>query len=200
MRTFRRRKSREPFFWVRNAFETVIATPAGEGSLPLANSKVSNVDQLAIGAVTFTGIDERYTARRILWPVAMVQRATPSDKWTRPWVIIVKTSTSALTNLVNESFLSVVSGGSTNIPAAMDVLQIQLWSMMTVAGSASFTVGAEFREVRDFDVKVSRRLEADECIAALSGCAHEGLAAGNTITTTIDWSVSTLYSRTLRRR
>lgn len=207
MRSFRRRsRSKEPLFWVRNVFSNTLTIGGGVGTTHMQSSTVQNVDQLAVGAVTFSGIDESYTARRIRWPVFMslTQTSMATAHRVIPWICLVKTSTSALTNLVGESLLSIMQGGSTNIPSALDVMAFEGWNWETNAGTTDpgFVFGPEFRLWNQFDVKVARRLQADECVAALSGIANiDGpTPAGSSIQVSIDWVVSTLYSRALRRR
>lgn len=204
MRTFRRRSARrkEPVFWTRNAFTNAVVVDTAMNGLTIDNSTIQNVDQLATGGVTFTGIDERYTVRRIKMSVNGINSATSNGGGNviGTWSVIVKTSTSALAALIGEKLSSVLSGGSTKIPSAMDVLWEGQWLYSTLAGQFGFTTGLLFYEPRDFDIKVSRRLEADESIAMLSGgWSFATFAAAASSTVRYNYLVSALYSRTMKR-
>lgn len=203
---FRRRsgRSREPLFWTRSLFsQTVVVDVAFNGN-PIQNTVVQNVDQLAVGGVTFSGIDERYTARRVLWPhvTNLTAGATSGDRAVICWWVVVKTSTSALAALIGQPLTDILAGGGVTIPAAMDVLSYHMQEWITVASSHGFVTGTQVNEPMDYDL-VARRLEADECLALLTGgalSAGETFAAGGSSTFHNTYEISTLYSRTMRKR
>lgn len=202
---FRRSRTREPLFWTRNLFDIVVSMDAvASNGIVMADSLVQNVDQLAVGGVTFSGIDERFTARRVLYPHLVVLTASSNggDVGVMFWEAIVKTSSTALTALIGQKLIDVLAGGAPAIPAAMDLLDFRMQSWVTAAGGHGFVTGTQVNRPEDYDT-VARRLEADECIALLTGAAlvvGETFAAGASATFRVQYEVSALYSRTLRKR
>lgn len=207
MRTFRRRsraRAKEPVFWFRHCFapEVSLATGSPAGC---DQATVQNVDQLATGGITFTGFDEEYTCRRIRF--AMCQNADVSSLSTdHQWnviLMIVKTSTTALAPLVGQLFHDVMTGGSAAIPAAMDVLAIKQFSYVSFAGSRVVQNMNQDAGDGTWDIKVARRLDADESIALLSGgytLLGDSFPSASGSKNTFNIISSILYSRTLRRR
>lgn len=203
---FRRssRKAREPLFWVRNVFTNTLNITNAQNTATIGDSVVQNVDQVAIGGVTFSGIDERYTARRVIVEKTSNCNAAAGsgDRAIIPWWCFVKTSSTALVQLINQPLRDILQGGGFVIPGAMDVLAYGMETWISVASSHGFVTSTQVNQPPYFDM-TARRLESDECVAMLTGMVFalgETLAVGGSISVNTTYEVSALYSRTLRRR
>jgi len=203
VKRFRRHRSREPFFWTRAAFSFNYFWNDLTGSA-IGNSIIGGADGLATGGIVNTGIDQRYTSKRIRLALSMSGTTTSFSGFHQGHclMIVVKCSTSAITAVVGSTVTDVLSGGSSNIPAALDVLDVKAFPVLfssNIVGNPMFT---QFFTPADFDIKVSRRLEADESIFLLSSQymdTGDSLPAGATASLNVHIIASTLYSRTLRR-
>lgn len=212
MKRFRRRssRSREPLFWSRTCFAPSVVVSNLQAGLTCDTSVVANGDQLAVGGVTFSALDEEYTCRRIRWPCAIsaVGFSQAAVQSVMVWAVVAKLDTTALALIVaaGTTFQSLLIGQTANLPGALDILDIKHWNFTTFPGGTVVenTVFQSQDQPKDFDVRVARRLGSNECIALLTGgyIAPTSPAFGTASFIRVDFNIisSVLYSRTLRRR
>lgn len=203
MRSRRRVKTaREPLVWTRNSFSLNVSVAAGVADT-LDTSPVSTADQLATPPLFSTAIDQRWTLRRMVWPLA-VSCFSAANAGARivPWCILAKASANDANRIVAQpsTFDDILRGGTVPL-TAMDILDVKLWSFVLAGGtSPGFITGDTVREpILAYNSKVARKLEADEAIWAFWGIERTDALNVSGAQFHFSIAVSCLWQRTMRK-
>lgn len=172
---------------------------AAHTSVSCDQQPVLSIDEIAPGNPEFSGEDRKYTVRdiRLEGQIQMTTNALSTGHMFHMWALVVKMNIGLINGIGGAKFGDLISGGGPVSPNSMDVVAHKRWAWDTAQDLSSSNANFGFQHAFDvtWDIRVARRLDAEDCIAILWGM--DEMPITQSLPSATNFSANWLFTRSV---